>query len=80
MGNLQSGRLFDEATRKAPSIIFLDEIDAIAPHRDRAVGDVEKRVVAQLLGLMDGLSQRQHVVVLAATKMRVWVAACSANC
>ena len=42
-------KIFDEATRKAPSIIFLDEIDAIAPHRDRAVGDVEKRVVAQLL-------------------------------
>jgi transitional endoplasmic reticulum ATPase len=62
-------KIFDEATRKAPSIIFLDEIDAIAPHRDRAVGDVEKRVVAQLLGLMDGLSQRQHVVVLAATNL-----------
>ena len=62
-------KIFDEATKKAPSIIFLDEIDAIAPHRDRAVGDVEKRVVAQLLGLMDGLSQRQHVVVLAATNL-----------
>ena len=62
-------KILDEATRKAPSIIFLDEIDAIAPHRDRAVGDVEKRVVAQLLGLMDGLSQRQHVVVLAATNL-----------
>ena len=62
-------KIFDEATRKAPSIIFLDEIDAIAPHRDRAVGDVEKRVVAQLLGLMDGLSQRQHVIVLAATNL-----------
>jgi transitional endoplasmic reticulum ATPase len=62
-------KIFDEATRRAPSIIFLDEIDAIAPRRDRAVGDVEKRVVAQLLGLMDGLSQREHVIVLAATNL-----------
>jgi transitional endoplasmic reticulum ATPase len=62
-------KIFDEATRKAPSIIFLDEIDAIAPRRDRAVGDVEKRVVAQLLALMDGLSQREHVIVLAATNL-----------
>ena len=62
-------KIFDEATQKAPSIIFLDEIDAIAPRRDRAVGDVEKRVVAQLLALMDGLSQRQHVIVLAATNL-----------
>ena len=62
-------KLFEEATRRSPSIIFLDEIDAIAPRRDRAVGDVEKRVVAQLLALMDGLSQRQHVIVLAATNL-----------
>ncbi len=62
-------KIFDEATRRAPSIIFLDEIDAIAPHREKAIGDVEKRVVAQLLGLMDGLSQREHVVVLAATNL-----------
>ena len=62
-------KIFDEATRRAPSIIFLDEIDAIAPKRERAVGDVEKRVVAQLLALMDGLSERQHVVVLAATNL-----------
>jgi transitional endoplasmic reticulum ATPase len=62
-------KIFDEATRRAPSIIFLDEIDAIAPRRERTVGDVEKRVVAQLLGLMDGLSQRQHVIVLAATNL-----------
>jgi len=62
-------KIFDEATRRAPSIVFLDEIDAIAPRRDRAVGDVEKRVVAQLLALMDGLSQRQHVIVLAATNL-----------
>jgi len=62
-------KIFDEATRRAPSIIFLDEIDAIAPHRERTVGDVEKRIVAQLLALMDGLSQRQHVIVLAATNL-----------
>ena len=62
-------KLFDEAGQRAPSIIFLDEIDAIAPRRERVVGDVEKRVVAQLLALMDGLSQRQHVIVLAATNL-----------
>ena len=62
-------KIFDEAARKAPSIIFLDEIDAIAPRREQVVGDVEKRVVAQLLALMDGLSQRGHVIVLAATNI-----------
>jgi transitional endoplasmic reticulum ATPase len=62
-------KIFDEAGRKAPSIIFLDEIDAIAPRREQVVGDVEKRVVAQLLALMDGLSQRGHVIVLAATNI-----------
>jgi len=62
-------KIFDEATRQAPSIIFLDEIDAIAPHREKVVGDVEKRVVAQLLALMDGLNQRQHVIVIAATNL-----------
>ncbi len=62
-------KIFEEAASRAPSIIFLDEIDAIAPRRERVVGDVEKRVVAQLLALMDGLSQRQHVVVLAATNL-----------
>lgn len=62
-------KIFDEATRRAPSIIFLDEIDAIAPRRERTVGDVEKRVVAQLLAVMDGLSQREHVIVLAATNL-----------
>ncbi|MBI1902685.1 MAG: CDC48 family AAA ATPase [Planctomycetia bacterium] len=62
-------KLFEEATRRAPSIVFLDEIDAIAPRRERVVGDVEKRVVSQLLALMDGLSPRQHVIVLAATNL-----------
>jgi transitional endoplasmic reticulum ATPase len=50
-------------------VIFLDEIDAIAPRRDRVVGDVEKRVVAQLLALMDGLARRKGVIVLAATNL-----------
>ncbi|MEM5787266.1 MAG: AAA family ATPase, partial [Syntrophobacteraceae bacterium] len=62
-------KIFDDATKSGPSIIFLDEIDAIAPRRERVVGDVEKRVVAQLLALMDGLNQRQHVIVIAATNI-----------
>ncbi len=62
-------KLFEEAAQRPPSIIFLDEIDAIAPRRERVVGDVEKRVVAQLLALLDGLSPRQHVIVLAATNL-----------
>jgi transitional endoplasmic reticulum ATPase len=62
-------KIFEEATRRAPSIVFLDELDAIAPRREKTIGDVEKRVVAQLLALMDGLSQRQHVIVLAATNL-----------
>ena len=62
-------KIFEEAARKAPSIIFLDEIDAIAPKRENVVGDVEKRVVAQLLALMDGLARRQHLIVIAATNL-----------
>jgi len=62
-------RIFDEATKKGPSIVFLDEIDAIAPRREQVVGDVEKRVVAQLLALMDGLNKRQNVIVIAATNI-----------
>lgn len=62
-------KIFEEAAKQAPSIIFLDEIDAIAPQRDKVVGDVEKRVVAQLLALMDGLSRRKGVIVLAATNL-----------
>jgi len=62
-------KIFDEATRKGPSIIFMDEIDAIAPRREKVVGDVEKRVVAQLLALMDGLTKRQNVIVIAATNI-----------
>lgn len=62
-------KIFDEAAKQAPSIIFLDEIDAIAPKREQVVGDVEKRVVAQLLALMDGLAKRQHVIVIGATNI-----------
>jgi len=60
---------FEEAEQNAPSIIFFDEIDAIATKREETRGDVEKRVVAQLLGLMDGLKSRGKVIVIAATNM-----------
>ena len=56
--------IFQKAKESAPSIIFIDEIDAIAPKREDTFGDVEKRVVAQLLALMDGMSDRGNVVVL----------------
>ena len=59
--------IFKEAKDNAPSVIFIDEIDAIAPKREEAYGDVEKRVVAQLLALMDGLTERGNVIVLGAT-------------
>ncbi len=62
-------KIFEEAARKGPSIIFLDEIDAIAPRREQVLGEVEKRVVAQLLALMDGLTKRQNVIVIAATNI-----------
>ncbi|PUA32227.1 MAG: AAA family ATPase [Zestosphaera tikiterensis] len=59
--------IFDEASKNAPAIIFIDEIDAIAPKREEVVGEVEKRVVAQLLTLMDGLQERGKIVVIGAT-------------
>jgi len=59
--------IFKEAKDNSPSIIFIDEIDAIAPKREEAYGDVEKRVVAQLLALMDGLTDRGNVIVLGAS-------------
>ena len=62
-------KIFEQASKQAPSIIFLDEIDAIAPKRENAAGDVERRVVAQLLTLMDGLNQRENVIVIAATNL-----------
>lgn len=59
--------IFKDAKDNSPSIIFIDEIDAIAPKREETYGDVEKRVVAQLLALMDGLTDRGNVIVLGAT-------------
>ena len=59
--------IFKEAEENAPSIIFIDEIDAIAPKREEVTGEVERRVVAQLLALMDGLESRGRVVVIGAT-------------
>ncbi|MHA1751946.1 MAG: CDC48 family AAA ATPase [Candidatus Helarchaeota archaeon] len=59
--------IFDEAEKNAPSIIFVDELDAIAPKREEVTGEVERRVVAQLLALMDGLRTRGKVVVIGAT-------------
>lgn len=59
--------VFDDAEKNAPSIIFIDEIDAIASKREEAVGEVERRVVAQILASMDGLKSRGEVVVIAAT-------------
>lgn len=59
--------LFEEAGKNAPSIIFIDEIDSIAPKRGQVQGETEKRLVAQLLTLLDGLAPRQNTVVIAAT-------------
>ncbi len=59
--------VFEEAGRSAPAIVFIDEIDSIAPKRDRVPGEAEKRLVAQLLTLMDGLEARANLVVIAAT-------------
>ena len=59
--------LFEQAAQSAPSIIFIDEIDSIAPKRGQVTGEAEKRLVAQLLTLMDGLEPRQNTVVIAAT-------------
>jgi len=60
-------KIFIEAEEKSPSIIFIDEIDAIAPKRETVTGEVERRVVAQLLALMDGLHSRGKVIVIGAT-------------
>ncbi|MEE9203001.1 MAG: AAA family ATPase, partial [Dehalococcoidia bacterium] len=62
-------RIFQEAEEQTPSIIFIDEIDAIAPKREEVHGEVEKRVVAQLLALLDGLRPRGRVIVIAATNI-----------
>jgi transitional endoplasmic reticulum ATPase len=60
-------KIFEEAEKNAPSIIFIDEIDAIAPKREEVTGEVERRVVSQILTLMDGLKSRGKVIVIAAT-------------
>ena len=59
--------IFKDAEKNAPSIIFIDEIDSIAPKREEVTGEVERRVVAQLLSLLDGLEARGQVVVIGAT-------------
>uniref|UniRef100_A0A7S2ZIM7 Vesicle-fusing ATPase n=1 Tax=Rhodosorus marinus TaxID=101924 RepID=A0A7S2ZIM7_9RHOD len=64
-GNLR--KAFEEAEKNAPAIIFIDEVDSIAPKREKTHGEVERRIVSQLLTLMDGLKSRGHVVVIAAT-------------
>ena len=61
--------IFQSAADNQPSILFIDEIDAIAPKRDRVHGEVEKRIVGQLLALMDGLKDRGKIIVLAATNL-----------
>jgi len=60
-------KAFEEAEKNSPSIIFIDEIDAIAPKREKTHGEVERRIVSQLLTLMDGMKSRSHVIVMAAT-------------
>ncbi|MEH2289265.1 AAA family ATPase [Nostoc sp.] len=59
--------IFEKATRSAPCLIFIDEIDSLAPDRSQVEGEVEKRLVAQLLGLMDGFAKTEGVLILAAT-------------
>jgi transitional endoplasmic reticulum ATPase len=63
----QLREIFEEAEEEAPAIVFMDELDSIAPKREETSGDVERRVVAQLLSLMDGLESRGQVVVIGAT-------------
>eukprot|EP00040_Diaphanoeca_grandis_P009898 m.50668 g.50668 ORF g.50668 m.50668 type:complete len:828 (-) comp21329_c0_seq1:215-2698(-) len=60
-------KAFEEAEKNAPSIIFIDELDSVAPKREKTQGEVEKRIVSQLLTLMDGMKSRAHVIVMAAT-------------
>ena len=59
--------IFEKAQKNSPSIIFIDELDAIAPKREEVTGEVERRVVAQLLALMDGLEARGNIIVIGAT-------------
>ncbi len=64
-GNLR--KAFEEAEKNAPAIIFIDELDSIAPKRDKVQGEVERRIVSQLLTLMDGVNSRKQVIVIGAT-------------
>jgi len=64
-------KTFEEAEKNSPSVIFIDEIDAIAPKREEVHGEVERRVVSQLLTLMDGLKGRGKVIVIGATNRRI---------
>jgi transitional endoplasmic reticulum ATPase len=66
----QLREIFDEAAANAPAIIFIDELDSIAPKREDVTGEVERRVVAQLLTLLDGMGGRENVVVIGATNRR----------
>ena len=66
----QLREIFDEASENAPAIIFIDEIDSICPKREEVTGEVERRVVAQMLTLMDGMQGRDNVVVIGATNRR----------
>ena len=66
----QLREIFDEAAENAPAIIFIDEIDSICPKREEVTGEVERRVVAQMLTLMDGMEGRDNVVVIGATNRR----------
>ena len=60
-------KAFEEAEKNSPSIIFIDEIDSIAPKREKTQGEVERRIVSQLLTLMDGMKKRSHIIVMGAT-------------
>ncbi|XP_021183018.1 transitional endoplasmic reticulum ATPase TER94 isoform X1 [Helicoverpa armigera] len=60
-------KAFEEADKNSPAIIFIDELDAIAPKREKTHGEVERRIVSQLLTLMDGMKKSSHVIVMAAT-------------
>ena len=60
-------KAFEEAEKNSPAIIFIDELNSIAPKREKTNGEVERRIVSQLLTLMDGLKQRSHVIVMAVT-------------
>ena len=60
-------KAFEESEKNAPAIIFIDEIDSVAPKREKTQGEVEKRIVSQLLTLMDGMKARAHIVVIGAT-------------